>query len=362
MQFSGISASKVSSSITVLRNTSRAVLRRVLFINVSGGAEQWRNYSEGKIPSNRLWGVKELLDRGYEVAFANSYPDFYLYRRPFPHDLSVYSFAQQWMRREDIVYCAHNTLYWLPFLRRLGLLKIHVVSLLYAREPLNLGSSHSGVLALTPAALEHIHTLFPRVKAAKIAWGMDLDFYGEATAPEQKLISCGRTNRDFMTLNKAVALSDAPLKLFRHDVPSELKWPGHVEFVEAGKNWQSTLPYRTLVNDHYARTRASVITLKADPIEETACGFTQLLEAMAMGRAAIVTKTGALPGEVDIEAEGSGLFVPAEDPAALAQAMSLLANDLDRCAHMGRQARKLCERYYNMHRFGADLHGFFESL
>ena len=83
---------------------------------------------------------------------------------------------------------------------------------------------------------------------------------------------------------------------------------------------------------------------------------------MAMGRPVIVTRTGALPTEIDVEESGCGLHVPPEDPDALAAAVELLAKDPERAQAMGQTGRRLCEDYYNIARYASELHQFFESL
>ena len=64
-----------------------------------------------------------------------------------------------------------------------------------------------------------------------------------------------------------------------------------------------------------------------------------LLEAMAAGLAVIVTD--ASPGPLEVVEPGvSGLVVPSDDPAALAEAMQVLVSDPERCRRMGAAARE----------------------
>jgi glycosyltransferase involved in cell wall biosynthesis len=90
--------------------------------------------------------------------------------------------------------------------------------------------------------------------------------------------------------------------------------------------------------------------------------MTNLIEALAMGRPVIVTRTGAIPAELDVEQAGCGVHVEPSDPHALVRAIDRIATDPRAAAEMGANGRRLCERRYNMGRFAADLHGFFESL
>jgi glycosyltransferase involved in cell wall biosynthesis len=81
-----------------------------------------------------------------------------------------------------------------------------------------------------------------------------------------------------------------------------------------------------------------------------------------MARPVIVTRTGALPTEIDVEQSGCGLHVPAGDAPALAHAIHHLATHPREAEAMGVRGRALCESRFNITRYAADLHQFFESL
>ena len=125
----------------ILAPASGTPFRRVIFVNSYGGKATWEKIKEGLLPANHLWGCIELARLGYEVAIAEPLRHFYLYRRPFPHDLRLLGLARNWLRADDIIYCGHTLLYWLPLLKMLGALNRHVVSLTYAREELDFSRS-----------------------------------------------------------------------------------------------------------------------------------------------------------------------------------------------------------------------------
>jgi glycosyltransferase involved in cell wall biosynthesis len=112
----------------------------------------------------------------------------------------------------------------------------------------------------------------------------------------------------------------------------------------------------------YGRAAGSLIIVDDDPIEYTACGFTALIEAMAMSRPVILTRTSALKTEIDVEKTGCGFHVPPNNPEALADAINSMAADRGAAEEMGRNGRRLAERHYNIERYARDLHAFFESL
>jgi glycosyltransferase involved in cell wall biosynthesis len=120
--------------------------------------------------------------------------------------------------------------------------------------------------------------------------------------------------------------------------------------------------FAELLHDQYAACAASLIVLQNDPTQTTAVGMTNLIEAMAMARPVIVTRTGALPTEIDVEQAGCGLHVPPNDAPALAAAINRLATDHREAEAMGERGRTLCESRFNITRYAADLHQFFESL
>jgi glycosyltransferase involved in cell wall biosynthesis len=355
-------AERNEHGLLILSPVGRKPHRRVLFTNCSGGAAGWSRVKQGLMPSNRFWGCRELVDLGYEVGIAEAFPDFYLHRNPLPHDLKLLGAIRNWLGRDGIIYCAHNVQYWVPFLKALGLVRCQVVSLLYAREPLNQVRGHTGIIGLNPSAADHAKKLAPKAKVAHLGWGMDLNFYPQLPYASKSFLSCGRSNRDDRTLCRAIALSSAPIRIIWHQENEELQWPAHVDLVKGGPGWESRLSYHDLLHDFYSEATASLIVVKKDMIEYTACGFTGLLEAMVMGRPAIMTRTGAVPSEIDLDKSGCGIYVPPENPEALAEAIRFLANSPAKAQAMGEAGRRLCESHYNMNRFATDLHHFFESL
>jgi glycosyltransferase involved in cell wall biosynthesis len=82
-------------------------------------------------------------------------------------------------------------------------------------------------------------------------------------------------------------------------------------------------------------------------------GVNTLVEAMAMGKAVIVTRTR---GQVDLVREGEqGLYVPPGDAAAMRAAVTHLAAHPDEAARMGRAGRALIERRHTLDAYIARL-------
>ena len=355
----GIVADRVEGW-TILKLTHSKPWRRVLYLNSYGMGTVWQAVRDGQYPGAHLWGCTELVRMGYEVAMPDE-PDrdsrFFNYRR---QDLGHLGFAKSWLGRDGILYSAHTILFWSPLLAQLGLLHCPIVTLLYARgENLRFTRGYRGILALTPAAEKRARELAPGARIAHISWGVDLASYPALPYRPQWFLNCGKTRRDFATLAAGAARLSTPLHVIHDEIPSTVRWPGNARLITGG--WQ-TVSYRDLVHEHYAGAVAATIILQEDGGELYGAGFTQLLEAMALARPVIVTRTGALAGEIDVEKEGCGLHVPPNDERALAEAMRTLADNPARAREMGLAGRRLCERRYNIEMFGQALHGFFETL
>jgi glycosyltransferase involved in cell wall biosynthesis len=352
--------------VVVLSPAGKRCFRRILHINSYGGRYVWNRIKQGVLPGHQLLGCIELARMGYEVALAEPLPDFYFHRKPIPHDLKLLKMVRSWLGPDDILFCGHNILYWIPLLKQCGLLRCHIVSLLYAREPLNQSRAHTGVVCLTPAGAEQAKKLAPQAKIANLGWGVDLNFFRQLKYDPEWFLSCGIANRDFFTLAAAAAKCRRAIRVVSPGRLRDVAWPSNVTVINGGPGWlidkTKAITPRDLIRDYFPHSAGTLIIMKNDPIEYTANGFTNLIEAMALGQPVIITKTGALPDEIDVERLGCGIFVPPENPQALAEAIISLGDNPDIAEDMGQKAREMSERYYNIERYASDLHDFFKTL
>jgi hypothetical protein len=349
----------------VLSPENGSTRRRIVYVDSYGGREVWRKIKSGDMPPHHLRGCLELVRMGYEIALAEPLPDFYLWRRPLPHDLALLPLLRRWLGPDGIVFCGHNVLYWLLSLKKAGVLKCQVVSHLWAREPLNFAKWHSGIVALTPAGRQQATALAPQVATAHLGWGATLDVYPRLPYRPETFFSCGIAHRDFRTLSRAASTWGGSVTVFSPGEIDGITWSPNVSVVNSGKGWNfqnKRISYDKLLRDYYARSIASLLILTEDRAQQTAIGFTELVEALAMGRPIIMTRTGALPTQIDVEREECGVFVPPGDAQALSEAMSFLAGDVPAATRMATRARELAESYYNIERYARDLHEFFETL
>jgi glycosyltransferase involved in cell wall biosynthesis len=106
----------------------------------------------------------------------------------------------------------------------------------------------------------------------------------------------------------------------------------------------------TELRELYARSRFVVVPLRES---DTDNGVTVILEAMAMGKPVICSRT---QGQVDVIQDGvTGILVPVGDPEALRRAMVDLWNDPERARAMGARGRAYIEEHHTLDKFCRDV-------
>jgi glycosyltransferase involved in cell wall biosynthesis len=183
-----------------------------------------------------------------------------------------------------------------------------------------------------------------------IHWGPDLDFYDKLIKeriPEGKLISTGREKRDFITLIHALNKTGMPGDIYTtvHGV--------HIDYGEVLKEELKTMKPNVHLSfvdaSHYDMARiannAYVIAISCLDFPYTV-GLTSLVEAMGLGLPVITTDNPAFP--IDAEREETGIKVSYGNEEAWIKAIDYLQSHPERGAEMGKNARKLAEKEYNL--------------
>jgi glycosyltransferase involved in cell wall biosynthesis len=217
--------------------------------------------------------------------------------------------------------------------------------------PLRLLQSHFDRLILMSSTQGKFATEvlgIPVEKISLLRWPVDLKFWREVEVVDQNMIcSVGREMRDYETLIAAMKGLDIRCHIAAGGIGTVEKkdsWirnasnsngvPSHVTF--------GRLPYPEL-RHLYAQSKFVVIPLMPT---ETDNGTTSILEAMAMGRAVICSKT---EGQRDVLLDGkTGIFVPPQDPAALRNAIEHLLSHPEVAEQMGREGRRLVEARHSL--------------
>lgn len=344
----------------VLSRADRPAYRRVLHVNNYGMAEAWRLWKRGDYPGQHLWGCIELARMGYEILLPEPVSGSG-WRKRLKVDLKpAFSYAPR-VGSADVVYCSQNILLWTPMLKALGRVRACVVGLLYAHEALPLGRFYQGAIGMTPAGFRSAQRLAPRARHAHLGWGMDMAFYPNLPYQPEFVLSCGKTYRDFRVIADAFDEMDVSLKMICPSSVDDVPMPDNVERISRGEV-DASVSYAELKEKYYRRALCVLISLQPDPDNQRAVGFTNLLEAMAMGRPVVVTRTGAIVDEIDVEKHGVGFFCEPGDARSMRSAINYLAEHPEEAEKMGRRGRQLCESHYNTDRYANGLHELFESL
>jgi glycosyltransferase involved in cell wall biosynthesis len=208
--------------------------------------------------------------------------------------------------------------------------------------------------------------LIERVPARKVCVirnGIDLAAFPTAPAPRpargNRAIHVARLNlvKDQRTLLRAARLvadaepafrldlvGDGPARAEVEALRTELALDGHVRF----------LGYREDVRDLLAAADFFVLSSVSEGISLT------LLEAMAMGLPVAATDVG---GNREVVAQGeTGLLVPAQSPAALAEAMLVFLRNPERARRMGAAGRRRVEERFDLRRVVREYEALYLNL
>jgi glycosyltransferase involved in cell wall biosynthesis len=204
------------------------------------------------------------------------------------------------------------------------------------------------------ALIERIR--FPPERVYLIRHYVDQLFYRPRSVEEDMICAVGAEMRDYATLLEAVRGTGIRC----HIATDHVRIPGRfrllndrrvpIDYFGAQSETHITkggVPLTELRN-LYARSRFVVVPLLPS---DTDNGVTVILEAMAMGKPVICSRTR---GQVDVIQEGvTGLYVPLGDAAAMRAAILSLWNEPALARQMGRNARALVEKHHTLEKFTA---------
>lgn len=179
----------------------------------------------------------------------------------------------------------------------------------------------------------------PAKKLRLIAFQADQRFFHPTVAQEitGQICAAGLEWRDYPTLIEAVGgRPDVSVKL-----AAASPWSKHVDETE-GRTLPANVDARrydyAALRDLYARSQVVIVPLYETDFQ---AGITTILEAMAMGKPVVATRT---TGQTDSIIDGvNGVLVPVGDAAALREAIDRLLCDANLRETLGRAARAWVE-------------------
>ncbi len=220
-----------------------------------------------------------------------------------------------------------------------------------------------GIMLHSPAQVTVAQSLgFPPGVIALVPYQADADFWRpEPTATTTLISSAGQELRDYLTMLRAVDGAAAPVRIAR------------------GSNWSTRgsnytdadVPANTIIRWHnyrdlrqlYAESRVFVMPLHDSNFQ---AGISSVLEAMAMAKPVIVTRTAGLTGVVtgslmvdgelrDIGEHGwteaTGMYVPPGDVPSMRAAIAWMLEHREEAARMGEAGRRHVESTFTLPQF-----------
>jgi len=225
-------------------------------------------------------------------------------------------------------------------------------------HPKNL-SAHKGFFCLTKSAQNYFSQFAP---SKFIAWCVDQDMF-DGKPPLQKphkpfFLATGKTGRDYATLVKSAKEVAAEIRIIGPINQKPENLPSNVNWIDTSSNPpDQAIDYPTL-REWYAQCIGVCIPLSGDA--DDTCGYTNMLEAMAMRKPVLMTQSGCL--HINPEADGFGIQIKPRDVQGWTQAMNHLHEDHEKALELGKKGRKIVEQDFTIERFNNDVLRFIELI
>lgn len=193
-------------------------------------------------------------------------------------------------------------------------------------------------------------------KLAFVDYHADSRFWRPTAKADQRMVvSAGREHRDYVTLVRACTGLDA--EVFIADGSVHTPAARHASMARVPANVVAGYLQYSELRDLYGRAQVVVVPLLPNDFQ---AGVTTLLEAMAMGKAVVVSETS---GQRDVVRDGiNGITVPPRDPQRLREAIEFLLDHPMERERLGRQARRDVERTYSLGVYARHLAGHLQAI
>jgi len=225
-------------------------------------------------------------------------------------------------------------------------------------HPVNL-NANSGFFCLTPNAEKYFSQFAP---SKFIPWCVDLNMFdGKPTLQKPHkpfFLATGKTGRDYETLVNAAYQNQAEVRIIGPKNQKPLNIPENVTWLDTSSDPpDQAIDYPTL-KEWYAQCSGVCIPLSGDA--DDTCGYTNMLEAMAMRKPVLMTQSGCL--HINPEADGFGIQIKPRDARCWADAMNHLQEDHEKALELGNRGREIVERDFTIERFNNDVLRFIDTI
>ena len=224
---------------------------------------------------------------------------------------------------------------------------------------MNCLKNYSGIFCLTPNVEEY----YSKYSSSKfVSWCVDLELFDGKppnTAYDRPFfLATGKTYRDYITLVDGAKGVDAELRIIGPSQQKPDPLPHNVKWIDTSSDPpDQAIDYPTL-REWYAQCIAVCIPLSGDA--DDTCGYTNMLEAMAMRKPVLMTRSGCL--HTNPETDNFGMQINAGDSEGWTQAMNHLHQDDQKLLEMGNKGREIVEQDFTIERFNLDVLRFIETI
>jgi len=359
-------------------------MAKIFVLNNYSLERVWQEIRAKKKPNHHLYGVNYLEQAGHEVVLVpfdenkqhwlSRFSKFWKkIKLPIPlGDLYQQFYVLKRAKKQDIIYapCQTQTAF-LSYLKAIGLVRTKIV--VVAHHPPIRGSfkairqfffrwelaGSSAFPSLSQRIADKINT-FKKNKSKGLHWGPDLEFYAPYLQKEvgTYFLAAGRTGRDFTTFAAACADAKVEVKIIclQNDYERHLKQYDNHSNIEITANAAETNYLYDQLAPVMAKARAICIPLFS--YKSHLAGLTSLTDALALGKPILMTRNNFI--DIDIEKEGIGFWIEAEDKAAWVKALKRLENE-ELCREMGKRALALAKQQWNIELFSEEVLGSINS-
>ena len=329
----------------------------------------------GTYPKQHLWGIDGLKkDPNYKVKIINTeivkipmiiekLIDKIVFRSQSSFRIELAAIKAS--KKSDLIYSIYGPLALNKFLKKtkivswvFGLPKSVTKSLLHPYEPENL-KRNTGFFCLTPDA----ESIFSKYGSSKfLPWCIDMKFFTPTTiakSPNKKFfIAAGKTNRDYDTLIRSASGTNAEIRIIG---PATQKWrhlPKNVVWIDTSKDPpDEAIDYLTLRN-WYEQSIGVCIPLTGNA--EDTCGYTNMLESMAMGKPVLMTRSGCL--HINPKIGNFGKIIEPQDFKGWRNSMNEFIDNPTLTRELGKNGRKLAEQEFSIDKFDQSIKSFISNF
>jgi hypothetical protein len=334
--------------------------------------------ASGMKPDHILYGLNYFSSRGWDLEFLPFNQSKFIsklssiYKKtkfPIPlgnleQQISLFEHLNQASLVFDIT---HHQSYLLGYLKALGFLQVPLACLVHGR--LNFGSlapirhpfvkmAAQGVdifSCLCQEAVDEVKKYIDEPsKATLVQWGPDINFYPHASPVGKGVIASGLTGRDFTTFGLAASQSKSEAYILCSQKNISKGFSSFSDNVKVITDYLDTAAYINALSI----ARAIAIPVVSNVVSMV--GNTGLMDALGLGKPVIMTKHSLV--DIDIEAEGIGIWVAPGDVNGWREAIDFFEDNPEKAIEMGKRAKQIAVETRNSKNFANQLMDAFEKV